>query len=224
MTANHWEDELARLIDDHVAGKPRPTQEANATHATEAVALLNIADLLWEATQGAPPLERDPVAAMLGLVPDGTCSLNGLALKQALKTAGLQVSMLAQKLTDRGWDVSTRDVFNWQTRNDATVPPALIQAIADVTGTAPEKLMIDRGESPSHRALKSVTSSPAFQALAERWARLRGTTISLSSSALEARLAASVFRGSQPNEAQMLASLEALVEALESETRSDGTR
>lgn len=223
MTDDRWEEELAKLIDDHITGIKRSQEEQTAS-APEVVELLDIADLLWEAAHGAPPLEQDPVAAMLGLVPDSSRSLNAPGLKQAIQSAGLQVSTLAQKLAERGWDVLTRDVFNWQTRGDATVPPALIQAIADVIGTTPDKLMIDRGEAPGHRALRAVTSSPTFQSLAARWAILRGTTISLGASALEARLAASVFRGSEPNEDQMLASLEALVTALESGSRSDKGR
>lgn len=222
MTEDRWEEELAKLVDDHVAGIKHSRDELDPTHATEAVELLDIADLLWETAHGAPPLEQDPVAAMLGLVPDSSRSLSDGALKQAMQAAGLKPSSLAEKLTDRGWEVATRDVFSWQTRGDASVPPALIQAIAEVTGTTADKLTVDRGESPGHRALQSVTSSPAFKALAERWARLRGTTMSLGASALEARLAASVFRGNQPTEEQMFASLEELVTALES--RSDEGR
>lgn len=223
MTEHRWEDELARLIEAHVASQPRPSTEPVDVHAAEAAELLDVADLLWEAAHGAPPLEQDPVAAMLGLVPDRAQSLNGAALRSAMQAAGLQVSMLARKLTERGWDVATRDVFNWQTRGDATVPPALIQAIAEETGTASDSLTIDRGESATHRALKSVTSSPRFRALAERWARLRGTTISLGASALESRLVASVYRGSHPDEDQMLASLETLIAAIESETLNDNS-
>lgn len=222
MTDDRWEEEFAKLVDDHVAGFKHSRDNLEPALVPEAVELLDIADLLWEAAHGAPPLEQDPVAAMLGLVPDSSRSLSDSALKQAMQTAGLKPSSLAEKLTDRGWEVATRDVFNWQNRGDASVPPALIQAIAEVTGTTADKLTVDRGESPGHRALQSVTSSPAFKALAERWALLRGTTMSLGASALEARLAASVFRGNTPSEEQMLASLEALVEALES--RSDEGR
>ncbi len=221
MTEDRWEDALAQLVDAHVAGRPLSHDDLDEAHATESVELLDIADLLWEAAHGAPPLERDPVAAMLGLVPDRARSLDGAALKQALQTAGLQVSSLAQKLADRGWDATTRDVFNWQTRDIAAVPPALIQAVAEITGVAPANLTIDRGESPTHVALQSVTSSIKFHDLAERWARLRRTTIDLGASALESRLEASVFRGVEPNSAQMLASLEALISALESEKSSD---
>lgn len=222
MTDDRWEEEFAKLVDDHVAGIKHSRDNLEPALVPEAVELLDIVDLLWEAAHGAPPLEQDPVAAMLGLVPDSSRSLSDSALKQAMQTAGLKPSSLAEKLTDRGWEVATRDVFNWQNRGDASVPPALIQAIAEVTGTTADKLTVDRGESPGHRALQSVTSSPAFKALAERWALLRGTTMSLGASALEARLAASVFRGNTPSEEQMLASLEALVEALES--RSDEGR
>lgn len=222
MTDDRWEEEFANLVDDHVAGFKHSRDNLEPALVPEAVELLDIVDLLWEAAHGAPPLEQDPVAAMLGLVPDSSRSLSDSALKQAMQTAGLKPSSLAEKLTDRGWEVATRDVFNWQNRGDASVPPALIQAIAEVTGTTADKLTVDRGESPGHRALQSVTSSPAFKALAERWALLRGTTMSLGASALEARLAASVFRGNTPSEEQMLASLEALVEALES--RSDEGR
>lgn len=221
MTEDRWDEELAKLVDDHVAGIRRSRDDLDPALAPEAIELLDIADLLWEAAHGAPPLKQDPVAAMLGLVADSSRSLNESALKQAIQAAGLKPSTLAQKLSDRGWEVATRDVFNWQTRSDASVSPALIQAIAEVTGTTADRLTVDRGEVPGHRALQPVTSSPAFQALAERWARLRGTTMSLGASALEARLAASVFRGDQPSEEQMLASLEAFVTALESRSDED---
>lgn len=218
MTEDRWEEELAKLVDDHIAGIKR---SRDGYDATEAVELLDIADLLWETAHGAPPLERDPVAAMLGLVPDSSRALSDSALKRAMQAAGLKPSALAEKLTERGWEVATRDVFNWQTRGSASVPPALIQAIAEITGTAADRLTEDRGESPAHRAVQSVTASPAFKSLAERWARLRGTSLSLGASALEAQLATSVFRGSHPSEEQMLASLEALVEALESRRDED---
>lgn len=221
MTEDRWEDTLAKLIDTHVAGEPLPHNDLNEARTSELVELFDVADLLWEAAHGAPSLERDPVAAILGLVPDSARSLDGRALKRVLQSAGLQVSALAQVLAARGWDVATRDVFNWQTRDNATVPPALIQAIAEITCVAPEKLTIDRGDSQTHMALKSATSSTRFHELAKRWARLRKTTLDLGASALESRLAASVFRGGEPDENQMLASLEALISALESETNRD---
>jgi hypothetical protein len=36
----------------------------------DVMSLVEVADLLWLANQGAPPLEDDPVAMRLGIVPD----------------------------------------------------------------------------------------------------------------------------------------------------------
>lgn len=111
MTDDRWEEELAKLVHEHVAGIKRSRENVDLTTAPEAVELLDIADLLWEAAHGAPPLEQDPVAAMLGLVPDSAHSLNNTALKQAMQRAGLKTSDLAERLSKRGWDVANRDVF-----------------------------------------------------------------------------------------------------------------
>ena len=139
MTEDRWEEELAKLVEDHVAGIKRSPAGLDPAQAHEAVELLDIADLLWEAAHGAPPLEQDPVAAMLGLVPDSSRSLSDRALKQAMQTAGLKPSALVEKLMDRGWEVATRDVFNWQRRGDYPCHLPLIQAIAEVIGTTPDK-------------------------------------------------------------------------------------
>jgi hypothetical protein len=218
MNEGIWDETLSQMVDAHAAGESVSFDGLDDAQADEAAGVLDVADLLWEAAHGAPPLADDPVAAMLGLVPDGSLSLDGDALRRTLASAGFKVSVLAQRLADRGWDVNPADVFTWQQGAvAATVPPALIQAIAEVIGTSPDRLTVDRRDSPSHSALKALTSSQAFRALAERWAQLRGTSIDLAASALESRLAAAVFRGDQPDDAQMLASLEALVSALESE-------
>lgn len=222
MTDDSRQDEIDRLVADHLAGIESPSFASETARSAEVADLLHLADLLWDAAHGAPPLERDPVAAMLGLVPDSSRSLDGAALKRALQASGLKVSELAGRLHARGWDVATRDVFNWQSKSTTSVAPAMIQAIAEITGAAAEKLTVDQGADPSHASLRAVTSSKPFQALAERWARLRGTTLNLGASALEARLAASVFRGETPDEDRMIASLEALVSALESEANDDG--
>src|SRR4051794_3759552 len=103
MTEDRWEEEFAKLVDDHVAGIERSRDDLDPALAREAIELLDVADLLWEAAHGAPPLEQDSVAAMLGLVPDSSRSLNQSALKQAIQAAGLKPSTLAQKLSDRGW-------------------------------------------------------------------------------------------------------------------------
>ncbi len=215
MNDDRWEAALEELLDAHIRALPAAPLDTDGSQRAEADALTDLADLLWEEAHGAPPVKDDPVAAMLGLVPDSSRALDGRALRGALRAADLSVSDLARKLSGQGWEVATRDVFNWQARDSATVPPALIQAIADVIGGEPGRLTTDCGRSQSQRAIEAVAATARFRELAARWARLRRTSADLASAALEARLAASVFRGTRPDTEPMLASLEALVTAME---------
>jgi hypothetical protein len=202
-------------IDPYVQGRRSASDELDEDQRGEIQALLAVADLLWEEAHGAPPLADDPVAAMLGLVPDPARSLDPRALARVTKSAGIKPSELARALTRRGWEVSTGDVFNWQTRGSQEVSPALIQAIAEITGSTIGSLTLDRGASPVSSELRAVTETPRFKELVVRWAQLRRTSPDLATSALTARLATSVHRGGQPDADQMLNSLEALVAALE---------
>lgn len=209
-------DKVAELIDAHVRGEATDLGSLSEAEAQEASEALRVVDLLWDAAHGAPPLNEDPLAAALGLVPDPSRALGANQLRQALSASGVTVTSLASRLSARGWDVAPRDVFAWQAGNTSSVPPALIQAISEELRSEPDKLTADATESQKHSSVSSITSSPAFIDLARRWARLRGTSLSLAASALESRLTAAVFRGTTPDEDQMLASLEALVTAVES--------
>lgn len=206
---------LEGAIDLHVRGGTPALEEFEDDQRGEIQELLRIADLLWEEAHGAPPLEDDPVAAMLGLVPDASRSLDPRALSKITKSAGIKASGLAQALTERGWDVSTRDVFNWQAKGSLEVSPALIQAIAEITGSTIDHLTVDRGSSQLSSELRAITQTARFKDLAARWAHLRNTSADLAASALTARLATTVHRGAQPDTDQMLNSLDALVTALE---------
>lgn len=69
------EDERSRLLAELIE---KPTErkhiwrdaQLDERDRDDIAALVDIADLLWLSARGAPPLEDDPVAAMLGLVPD----------------------------------------------------------------------------------------------------------------------------------------------------------
>lgn len=206
---------LEAAINLHVQGRSPAPEELEEDQRAEIQALLKVADLLWDEAHGAPPLEDDPVAAMLGLVPDHARLLDPRALTRVTKSAGIKASGLAQALTERGWDVSTRDVFNWQTKGSHEVSPALIQAIAEITGSTIDFLTVDLGTSQLSSELRAITQTARFRELVTRWAHLRNTSADLATSALTARLATSVHRGVRPDSDQMLDSLEALVTALE---------
>jgi len=214
MTKDYRNELLADLS---AACAERGSDRAELTEE-EVVSLVEIADLLWETAHGAPPLDSDPVAAMLGLVANPGCALDPKALTRARKNAGLTVSQLADRLTTRGWEVQAGDVFRWENQSSMEIVPALITAIAEETDTAMERLTPTSGATTAEPEwLTAVTETPAFQKLVERWVKLQGVPRALAVSALESRMNATVHRGSRPDTKQLLQSLNTLVTALERE-------
>ncbi|MEU4194893.1 hypothetical protein AB0E69_23545 [Kribbella sp. NPDC026611] len=204
---------LRRVLDERVSGEPL----APTPNDDEIKDLVEVADLLWEAGQGAPPLQDDPIAAMLGLVPDPNQALNPKALKSARMKAGLSLSQLTQRLADRGWEVNQRKVADWEGRSSGEVPPALIKAIAEETKTSTERLTTKREATSQSQTIAAVVQSDRFADLKARWARLRGVSGEMAESMLISRINVAVHRGDHPNEEQLLANLEALVSAIEGE-------
>lgn len=208
---------LRRVLDERVAGGSLVPVPDNS----ELEDLVEVADLLWEAGQSAPPLQDDPIAAMLGLVPDPNQALNSKALKRARMKAGLSLSQLAERLAERGWDVNQRKVADWEGRSSDEVPPALIKAIAEETKTSVERLTTKREATSQGQTIAAVVQSDRFADLKARWARLRGVPSEMAESMLVSRMNAAVHRGDHPSEEQLLANLEALVSAIEGEGRRE---
>lgn len=218
MTKDERDEVLANLLEaraGRVTGKDQPV--LSEEDRAEVESLIEVADLLWEAGHGgAPPLKSDPVAAMLGLIPDPLCALDPKALARARKNARLKPSELADRLVGRGWDVQVRDVFRWENQSTADVAPALIKAIAEETNTSVDRLTKSREATAEHEAIAAVTRSPGFERLVERWARIQGVSRALAASALESRMLATVHRGDRPDADQLMQSLDALVTTVES--------
>jgi hypothetical protein len=215
-------DERDKVLEAFLDSKSRRDVEASianwsAEDRADFASLIEVADLMWEVGHGAPPLHADPVAAMLGLIPDPHVGLDSRALSRARKNAKLKPSDISARLLARGWDVGVRDVFRWENQTPSDVAPALIRAIAEVIGVSPEQLTTDGGPSEERETLSSIVKSPRFDGLVNRWARLQGMPRSLASSALQSRLLATVHRGDRPDEEQMLQSLDALITAMEKE-------
>jgi hypothetical protein len=215
-------DERDKVLEAFLDSKSRRDVEASianwsAEDRTDFASIIEVADLMWEVGHGAPPLDADPVAAMLGLIPDPHVGLDSGALSRARKNAKLKPSDVSERLLARGWDISARDVFRWENQTPSDVAPALIRAIAEVIGVSPEQLTTDVGLSRERETLSSIVKSPRFDGLVNRWARLQGMPRSLASSALQSRLLATVHRGDRPDQEQMLQSLDALITAMEEE-------
>lgn len=190
----------------------------------EARRVVEAADLVWADAHGAPPLEHDPVAAMLGLVPDPDYQLNARALKNFRSRANIKSTALAAALSRRGWPISAGDVFTWEHGGAASVSPALLRAVAEELHIDPDLLITTttgRNQSmyeQSHmRVASDVTKSPKFRALVQRFGRTQEMSIGMAGSTLHSRMLATVHRGQQPSPEQMLAALEAFIEALESD-------
>lgn len=181
--------------------------------------LLEAGDLVWEAVHTAPPLEKDPVAAMLGVVPDPSFQLDGAALVRACKATRVKPTTLAARLNARGWKVEATDVFRWQTRSAPDVPPALIQAIAEEVHVDPDRLVAHAQREPNtlNKVAQEARATPRFRALVQRFAQVQRLSEAMAASALQSRMVATVHRGDVPDSEQMLASLEALVSALEAD-------
>ncbi|GAA1069516.1 hypothetical protein GCM10009641_87940 [Mycobacterium cookii] len=222
MNAKDPDPKFDARVDEFVrTGRMPSLEDLDEPERSETAALLDIAGLVWELGHGAPPLEADPIAATLGLVPDLTKSLDKRALKSAMLRARIDASELARRLKAREWSVETRDVFMWTSRGGPDVPPALIRAVADILGTTSDRLTSQRQATAFEVAVREVVQTPAFEALAQRWALLQRSSLVAARSALAARVPLAVNRGDHPDPKQMLASLGEVVASLEANERRD---
>lgn len=209
------DDEFAALLGERLRNNVRGRGVEPAAFDEDVRGLLQTADLVWESQQTAPPLEDDPLAAMLGLVPDPEIALDGKALTVARKRQGISVTQLAARLVSRGWDVTNRDVVAWEANRGLPLEPALISATASELGVTADVLHRRISGNERQSPLVELRQAPAFQALVERWARIQGTSLVMARSALEARLSVAVHRGEAPDVPVLLDSLEAMMSAIE---------
>lgn len=226
------DDLLARALElppggerDQLLGQLPDDEQAQARRIVKA------ADLVWDDAHGAPPLDQDPVAAMLGLVPDPSYQVNPAALKKARTRARLKPTELSAALSKRGWPVTTGDVFKWEQTGTASIAPALVRAVAEELHTDADALTGTHfGKAENAGSFQSiagnvadqVTRSPAFQDLVRRFAKAQRMPSRMASSTLHAQMLATVHRGEHPTPEQMLASLQAFVEVLEADTSGPG--
>ena len=98
------------------------------------------------AQSGAPPREMDPIAIALGLVPGPDDILGSAELKRARERAKLDLAQLLERLRDRGWDLTGKEVLDWH-KSNTSVAPALMEAIAQ-TLEVPVRAL--RGRTPRY--------------------------------------------------------------------------
>ncbi len=117
---------------------------------------------------------HDPIAVALGLVPGPADVLAAEQFKTARLRSGLNIKDVAQRLTDRGWNIATNQVLRWQ-HGDTEVMPALLQAIAETLGTSPSALRA-RPRVDQSASLDTWLSDEVIAAFLADWARESGVS------------------------------------------------
>lgn len=182
---------MARLVDalGNDPWMPRPNSVSEDEWA-EARSLAGVESLL--ALNGAPPLEQDPVAAMLGLRPVPTLVLDGPAIKRL--RGRMSVSDVARRLQSYGWEVSSADVRSWQDSSGAVaLAPALVERIAAVLGSTVDKITRHAGSLVD----PVIADHPRWQSIVERLA----TVLKIDWERAEIRLAGAMATAAYRNEA-----------------------
>ncbi|GAA3432255.1 hypothetical protein [Kutzneria kofuensis] len=87
-----------------------------------------------------PVRHDDPVALMLGLVPDPGVLVDGRKLAAARKRSRLDLRQLVTRLNARGWEVTMQEAFKWELGRPA-LAPALITAIAEELSVGDDALL-----------------------------------------------------------------------------------
>jgi hypothetical protein len=137
-----------------------------------------------------PILADDPVALMLGLVPDPAVVVNGRKLAAARKRAHLDLGQLVDRLRARGWDVTTQQGLQWELAHPQ-LPPALITAIAEELLVEDDALLA----TPStRREYTDLFDNQRIQAFIADWAAEAGIEPGLLLERTSATLAGATHR------------------------------
>ncbi|GAA1292184.1 helix-turn-helix domain-containing protein [Saccharothrix xinjiangensis] len=140
---------------------------------------------------GPPPVRHDdPVALMLGLVPDPNIALDGNRLSIARKKAKLNLAEFLQRLNERGWEVTIQQTFQWE-QGTTALAPALIDAIADELGVDRQALLASAAV-PSER--DDLFDDSRVRAFLSQWADEAEVTVDFLRDRTAKMLATAAYR------------------------------
>jgi transcriptional regulator with XRE-family HTH domain len=174
--------------------------------------LMDTAKLMWIADIALPTLEQDRTAALLGLLPDQPLEQRELA--RVRKNRKMTVTDLAERLSRRGWEVSSKTVYGWETGTPPVLSPALLSAVAEELETETAALT-SAAASGASGILSRLKTTDAYVQVVQRMAALRRISFDAADGQLSANALSAVYRGDAADETQMIKSLEALVTSLE---------
>jgi transcriptional regulator with XRE-family HTH domain len=210
-------DALAEQYLDYLAGaSEHPPSLAGLTPAQRHQVNVSweLIRAAWRADDYTPsPLHQDQLALALGLIPDPERCLDGPNLARLRRRHGIKASGLTRHLTERGWDVSTNAVFEWEQSISTEIAPALLEAIADILRVPADQLIT---ETQHHDAgtgqINEATATPRFAELVRRWAARTGLSLDAARSNLRRTMAVAPRRGGHLTAEQWLAAVEALID------------
>jgi hypothetical protein len=146
-----------------------------------------------------PPLSADPVAVALGAVPD--ILLDPVAVRRQRQARKARPSEIATFLQERGWPVTTSDVFAWE-RHAEPVAPALLHDIAAMLGVGEASLTPDeaagsRQKTEDENALLEALCMADLDEIVQQWAELLSLDLDATRENLAKRLSGAVHRGTR---------------------------
>jgi hypothetical protein len=149
-----------------------------------------------------PPLNSDPTAIALGVVP--VTLLDPTAVRQSRQAKVLRPSDVAASLHNRGWPVTTADVFAWERRPER-VAPALLADLAAILKVPAATIAASESETaptePASNATEPMATflqvlySDDLDEIVSQWARLLGLDHEGALEDLQRRLSGVAYRG-----------------------------
>jgi hypothetical protein len=151
-----------------------------------------------------PPLSSDPTAIALGVVP--VTLLDPTAVRQSRQAKDLRPSDVAASLHNRGWPVTTAEVFAWERRPER-VAAALLTDLAAILKVPAATIAIAESETtptePGSNAPDSMATflqvlySDDLDEIVSQWARLLGLDQEGAREDLQRRLSGAAYRGTR---------------------------
>lgn len=149
-----------------------------------------------------PQLSTDPVAIALGAVPD--ILLDPAAVRRERQARNARPSEIARFLRERGWPVTTSDVFAWE-QHAEPVAPALLRDFAALLGVREASLTPAGDSAPAgsgqniedENALLESLRMADLNEIVQQWAELLGLDLEAARENLGKRLSGAAHRGTR---------------------------
>lgn len=149
----------------------------------------------------APLDSADPVAQMLGLIPNAASTVDAQRLSKARRAAALTLQDLVGRLNAQGWNVEMSQAFRWE-RTSTPLAPAMVEAIAQVVEVDVARLL------GTVATVADVFTDDAVQQALAEWASEVGWSVGELTSRVRTTLAGAAQRNAgQPSVDAILAIL-----------------